>query len=108
MPNGGVESMIESILRHNLIFNWRIDFASLNMHDLIPLKHLRPGNIASVGQLVGKPDEVHRLEELGLRQGTRIEMLQPGSPCIIRVSGNKLCFRDSDAFHVLVRTGDVP
>jgi len=31
-------------------------------------------------------------------------MLQSGSPCIIRTSGSKLCFRPNDAVNVLVRT----
>lgn len=73
--------------------------------ELLPLTLLSPGQLATVGQLVGRPDEVHRLEELGLREGTPIEMLQPGSPCIVRLGGNKLCFRGDEATHVLVRLG---
>jgi hypothetical protein len=30
-------------------------------------------------------------------------MVQSGSPCIIRMSGHKLCFRHNDALNVLVR-----
>ena len=73
---------------------------------MIPLEFLRPGQHAHIGQLVGKPDEVHRLEELGLRQGAAVEMIQAGSPCIIRLNGHKLCFRDCDVFQVLVTPGD--
>lgn len=76
------------------------------MDDLIPLRYLMPGQTAEVGQLMGSAEQVHRLEELGLRSGVRIEMLQSGSPCIIRLSGSKLCFRDSDAIRVLVRPGE--
>jgi Fe2+ transport system protein FeoA len=76
------------------------------MHDLLPLHLLRPGSRALIGQLVGGPDEVHRLEELGMRVGAQVEMVQSGSPCIIRLGGSKLCFRDNEAFHVLVQTGD--
>jgi len=52
---------------------------------------------------MGDPQQVHRLQELGLRQGITIEMLQSGSPCIIRTAGSKLCFRPNDALKVLVR-----
>lgn len=75
------------------------------MFELIPLRCLRSGQTAEVGQLVGDPQQVHRLQELGLRQGTKVEMVQAGSPCIIRTSGTKLCFRQSDAIGVLVRPG---
>jgi hypothetical protein len=34
-----------------------------------------------------------------------VEMVQRGSPCIIRYSAGKVCFRQSDTFHVLVRPG---
>ena len=59
-----------------------------------------------MGQVVGQPEQVHRLEELGLRGGTTVEMVQNGSPCIIRLAGHKLCFRADDMLHVLVRRGE--
>jgi Fe2+ transport system protein FeoA len=64
---------------------------------------LRCGQIAEIGQVLGAPQQVHRLEELGLRIGARLEMIHSGAPCIIRVDGSKLCFRDDDSFRVLVR-----
>ena len=76
------------------------------MHDLLPLHLLTPGRRALIGQLVGRADEVHRLEELGMRVGKQVEMVQSGSPCIIKLDGAKLCFRDNEAVGVLVRTGD--
>ena len=77
------------------------------MNGLIPLHLLEPGQIGTVSQLVGQTDQVHRLEELGLRSGTEVEMVQPGVPCIIRLSGHKLCFRDCGALSVLVQPGEV-
>ena len=68
----------------------------------MPLNFLEPGQTAHISQLVGPPDEVHRLEELGLRAGTKVEMVQAGQPCIIRLAGSKLCFRGDEAFAVLV------
>jgi Fe2+ transport system protein FeoA len=75
------------------------------VHDLIPLNLLPPGQSAHVGQVTGRPEEVHRLEELGIRGGATIEMVQSGSPCIIRLAGHKLCFRADELLRVLVRRG---
>jgi ferrous iron transport protein A len=75
------------------------------MNDLIPLNLLKTGCTALVGQILGRPEQVHRLEELGLRGGASVEMLQPGSPCIIRLAGHKLCFRADELLSVLVRPG---
>jgi ferrous iron transport protein A len=75
------------------------------VHDLIPLSLLPTGQSARVDQVLGLPDEVHRLEELGLRGGASIEMVQSGSPCIIRLAGHKLCFRADELLSVLVRLG---
>ena len=73
------------------------------MHDVIPLPFLPKGHSASIAQLMGKSDEVHRLEELGLRVGTSVEMVQAGSPCIVSLGGTRLCFRGGEATSVLVR-----
>jgi ferrous iron transport protein A len=72
------------------------------MHDLIPIISLLPGQISEVRQLVGPPELVRRLEELGIRAGTMIEMVRAGSPCIVRVGTTKLCFRDAEKCSVLV------
>jgi Fe2+ transport system protein FeoA len=76
------------------------------MHDLLPLNLLPPGSRALIGQLIGRAEDVHRLEELGLRVGEPVEMVQAGSPCIIKLGGSKLCFRDNETLGVLVQTGD--
>jgi len=73
--------------------------------DLIPLHLLSRGEFAEIDQLVGQADEIHRLEELGLRSGVVIEMLQSGSPCIVGLAGSRLCFRQNDAVGILVRAG---
>jgi len=73
------------------------------MPDLMPLAVLRRGQVAEVGQLVGAPEQVRRREELGLRTGARVEMIRSGAPCIIRIEGSKLCFREDENSRVLVR-----
>ncbi|KKK52087.1 hypothetical protein LCGC14_3108480 [marine sediment metagenome] len=53
--------------------------------------------------VVGRPDRVHQLEEFGLRDGTRVQMFRKGNPCILRVAGNKVCFRADELIRVLVK-----
>ena len=77
------------------------------MHDVIPLPLLEPGQRALIDQLMGRADEIHRLQELGLRVGAAVEMVQSGTPCIVAVSGAKLCFRGCEATSVLVKLGEV-
>lgn len=73
------------------------------MHELVPLKHLRAGELAEVAHVLGGAEQVHRLEELGLRTGCELRMVQPGSPCIIRLEGHTLCFRADELTCVLVK-----
>jgi Fe2+ transport system protein FeoA len=69
---------------------------------------LEAGQSARISQVVGRADYVHRLEEFGLRRGVRIEMFRPGNPCIIRLSGSKICLRADDLLNVLVTPTGLP
>ena len=89
----------------NLNYPPPVPAETANVHQLIPLSLLTSGQTARVGEVLGRPEQVHRLHELGLRGGTTIEMLQPGSPCIIRLGGHKLWFRADDLTSVLVIPG---
>lgn len=73
------------------------------MDAILPLRLLQCGEVAQIEQVVGQDDQIHRLQELGLRSGVAVEMVQPGSPCIVRVADQKLCFREGDVFGILVR-----
>jgi len=70
----------------------------------IPLSMVQPGSVVRISQVVGGQDDVKRMAEMGLQSGTEIEMLQSGSPCIIRIGQSKLCFRQSDILNILVST----
>jgi Fe2+ transport system protein FeoA len=72
------------------------------MHHLIPISSLLPGQRAEVHQIVGSADQVRRMEELGIRSGVALEMVQSGTPCIVRVGATKLCFRDGEMCSILV------
>ncbi|VTS03178.1 FeoA family protein [Tuwongella immobilis] len=70
---------------------------------MVPLEFLRAGEWAEVEQVVGDGDWVHRMAELGLRTGCKLQMLRPGSPCMLAVGATKLCLRCDDCGQVLVR-----
>ena len=75
------------------------------MIHIIPLSLLAAGQRAEVMVVAGQPDHARRLNELGFRQGVEVEMLRCGKPCIVRLENTKMCFRDSDVSHVMVRAG---
>jgi ferrous iron transport protein A len=73
---------------------------------VLPLDMLRAGEWAEVEEVTGQPAWVGRLAELGIRQGSRLQVVQSGSPCLLSVAGCKLCLRPSDCSQILVRTVD--
>lgn len=70
----------------------------------VPLWTLRPGEVAEVHSVAGKPDHVRRLHELGFQSGVLLEMVRNGSTCIVQLAGCKLCFRAAELLEVFVRT----
>jgi Fe2+ transport system protein FeoA len=60
------------------------------------------GEVGRVVQVVGVPEVVHRLAEMGLQEQVRIRMIQQGSPCIVAVEDHRLSFRAADEIKVLV------
>ena len=73
------------------------------MEHLIPLSTLPRGYRAQVAEVLGGPEQVHRLRELGVCGGVDVEVVESGSPCILRLDGAKLCFRGNELVNVLVR-----
>ncbi|HET6878641.1 MAG TPA: FeoA family protein [Pirellulales bacterium] len=73
------------------------------IYDLVPLAQLSAGATAIVAAVLGCSDHIHRLHEMGLRSGAPIEMVQPGSPCILRLGSQKLGFRADELLSVLVK-----
>jgi len=82
--------------------------ATAAVEPLVAVHCLRTGESAQIRQILGHPDHVHRLEEFGLRQGTQVEMFRPGNPCILRISGNKVCLRSEDVVRLFVRPAHAP
>ncbi len=72
-------------------------------HDqLVSLARLRAGQQARVRAVRGQQEHVRRLHECGLYHGSVVQMFQPGTPCIIRLAGNKVCLRADETLDVLV------
>lgn len=70
---------------------------------LLPLDMLNAGECADVAEITGDPAWVGQLAELGIRQGCRLQVLQPGSPCLLQVADCKLCLRSGECSWILVR-----
>lgn len=68
----------------------------------VPLSELPAGHSARVSRITGHPDHVHRMQEFGLRGGTRIQMFRPGNPCILRMAAGKVGFRTDALLQVRV------
>lgn len=78
----------------------------LPMNDTLPLPLLASGQRGRIEQLLGRPEDVHRLEELGMRVGRPVEVVQGGRTCIVKLDGTRLAIRDHEGLQVLVRLGD--
>lgn len=70
---------------------------------LLPLEFLASGEWADVAEVHGDPSWVGRMAELGLRAGSRLQMVQSGSPCLFNVGGTRLSLRGELAMRILVR-----
>ena len=71
--------------------------------DLLPLEFLSTGDWADVADVTGEPGWVTRLAELGVRIGSRLRVLQAGSPCLLQVGESRLSLRGEFALQILVR-----
>jgi len=69
---------------------------------LVPLDGLREHERARVIDVDARPDVRHRLEEMGLREGTVIRLLKRGTPCILCIGDQRLCYRPEPDTFILV------
>ena len=70
---------------------------------LLPLELLGSGEWGDVAEVSGEPAWVGRMAELGLRTGSRVHVLQSGSPCLLQIGGCRLSLRGEQAMQILVR-----
>ncbi|MGQ0635419.1 MAG: FeoA family protein [Planctomycetaceae bacterium] len=73
--------------------------------EIIPLHLLSAGQSGRVVDVEGDPHLVHRLGEMGLRQGAPVVMVRAGQPCIIGLGHLRLSYRGSEEALVLVEVG---
>ena len=69
----------------------------------IPLADLELNQTAQVMELDGDEACRHRVEEMGLRAGSAIQMLRCDAPHIIAIDGRRVSFRFSDCVQVWVK-----
>ena len=72
-------------------------------NSILPLDFLTSGEWADVADVCGEASWVCRLAELGVRAGCRLQVLQPGRPCLLQIGGCRLCLRGDDAMQILLR-----
>jgi Fe2+ transport system protein FeoA len=70
---------------------------------MMPLEMLRSGEWADVAEVHGEAGWIGRMAELGIRTGSRIQMVQDGVPCLLNVDGCRLCLRGDACSRILVR-----
>jgi Fe2+ transport system protein FeoA len=71
--------------------------------DVFPLEYLNCGEWADVAEVTGEPALVGRMAELGVHKGSRVRLLQPGSPCILQIGNARFSLRGDWAMQILVR-----
>ena len=70
---------------------------------ILPLELLAPGDYAVVEDVQGEPHWIGRMAELGIRNGCELQVVRPGRPCVLQISGCRLCVRGDDGCRIFVR-----
>ena len=70
---------------------------------LVPLDMLKTGEWACVAEISGDAAWVNRLAEMGFREGCKLQVLQPGSTCLLKVADCRLCIRSHESSQILVQ-----
>ncbi|GAB4142087.1 MAG: hypothetical protein Tsb009_12170 [Planctomycetaceae bacterium] len=78
------------------------------VQQILPLEFLQAGETGWIAEVDGDEEFINRLAEMGCRQGTRIRMIRPGTPCIIAVENHRLSFRGDDAALIFVAKDEQP
>jgi Fe2+ transport system protein FeoA len=69
---------------------------------VVPLESLQPEERGRICHVDGDDHLVHRLEEMGIREGAQVRMVQSGRPCIVHINENRLSLRSDGAVTILV------
>ena len=71
---------------------------------LQPLECVGAGEWAEVEEVTGEPAWVTRMAELGIRNGSRLQVVTQGTPCLLQVGCTRLSLRSESRTQILVRT----
>ncbi len=74
--------------------------------EVVPLDMLRADEQAAIVEMVGDPRQIHRLEEMGLREGSSVRMVRPGSPCLLAIDSRRVSLRLDEATDILVKISE--
>lgn len=69
---------------------------------MVPLQFIGSGEWADIAQVYGEPVWISRMAEMGLREGSRVQILQPGSPCLLQLNGSRISLRTEGTMQILV------
>ena len=72
------------------------------MPQVVPMSLLNPGETGCVLEIEGTGELVRRLDEMGLRAGVNVRMVQSGRPCIVAFDHQRLSFRGEEEAVILV------
>ena len=81
------------------------------MSDLIPLRHLKPGQEAVVVQVNTGGELGRRIRDMGMVPGTPVRVIGRAplkDPVEIKLRGYNLTLRNNEADHILVRLESAP
>jgi len=68
----------------------------------LPIEFLPCDSEGTIVEMCGRPCQVQRLEELGIRQGCNVRMVCRGEPCLICIEGRRISLRLGDSADIFV------
>lgn len=71
--------------------------------EVLPLELLHTGDTGDIADIDGEPSWINRMAELGVRIGTRLRVVQAGSPCLFQVGESRFSVRGECAMRIFVR-----
>ncbi len=73
----------------------------------VPFSLLRTNEMGTVSDVFGDEVAVHRLSEMGIHAGVKVQMVRPGYPCIISVNGRRFSVRLDNNVDILVESNAI-
>lgn len=68
----------------------------MSITEIFPLDSLSRRERGTVFDLEGPASVVHRMREIGIREGATIEMVRPGQPCLVCIDNRRISIRCQD------------